>query len=102
VAAGRGELGARPLGAALDGLARRARLDAHGTGQHAAMTTAGLTSRKREVLRLIAAGRSNKEIAAALFIAPKTASVHVSNIVGKLGASSRTEAAAIARRDEIA
>lgn len=66
------------------------------------MTTAGLTSREREVLRLIAAGRSNKEIAAPLFIAPKTASVHVPDILGKLGASSRTEAAAIARRDGIA
>jgi DNA-binding NarL/FixJ family response regulator len=69
---------------------------------HAAMTTAVLTSREREVLRLIAAGRSNKEIAVALFTAPKTASVHVSNILGKLGASSRTEAAAIAHRDGIA
>ena len=50
------------------------------------------------MLRLLVAGRSNKEIAAALFISPKTASVHVSNILGKLGASSRTEAAAIAHR----
>jgi DNA-binding NarL/FixJ family response regulator len=81
--------------------AQGAGLDAHGTGQHAAMTTAGLTSREREVLRLIAAG-SNKEIAVALFIAPKTASAHVSNILGKLGDSSRTEAAAIAHRDGIA
>ncbi len=48
------------------------------------------------MLRLLAAGRSNREIAAALFIAPKTASVHVSNIMAKLGAASRTEAAAIA------
>ena len=45
---------------------------------------------------MLAAGRSNREIAAALFIAPKTASVHVSNIMAKLGAASRTEAAAIA------
>ena len=48
------------------------------------------------MLGLLAAGGSNREIAAALFIAPKTASVHVSNILAKLGASSRTEAAAIA------
>jgi DNA-binding NarL/FixJ family response regulator len=48
------------------------------------------------VLRLLAAGHSNREIGATLFIAPKTASVHVSNILAKLGASSRTEAAAIA------
>ena len=60
---------------------------------------AALTSREREVLRLIAAGRSNREIASVLFIAPKTASVHVSNILGKLGAASRTEAAAIAHRE---
>jgi len=43
--------------------------------------------------------RSNREIASVLFIAPKTASVHVSNILGKLGAASRTEAAAIAHRE---
>jgi DNA-binding NarL/FixJ family response regulator len=92
-------LGARPLRAALTDLARRARLDAH-AGSYSA-TMAGLTSREREVLRLIAAGRTNREIAATLFIAPKTASVHVSNILGKLGAGSRTEAAAIAHRDGI-
>jgi len=46
------------------------------------------------VLRLVAAGASNREIAAELFISPKTASVHVSNILGKLGAASRGEAAA--------
>jgi DNA-binding CsgD family transcriptional regulator/tetratricopeptide (TPR) repeat protein len=57
---------------------------------------AALTSREVEVLRLLAAGYSNREIGTALFIAPKTASVHVSNILAKLGASSRTEAAAIA------
>jgi DNA-binding NarL/FixJ family response regulator len=51
------------------------------------------------VLRLLAAGHSNREIAGALFIAPKTASVHVSNILAKLGASSRTEAAAIAHNN---
>jgi DNA-binding CsgD family transcriptional regulator len=54
----------------------------------------GLTARELEVLRLVAAGRSNREIAAELFISPKTASVHVSNILGKLGAASRGEAAA--------
>jgi DNA-binding CsgD family transcriptional regulator len=45
------------------GFGRRARLDAHGTGQHAVMTAAGLTSREREVLRLIAAGRSTASYA---------------------------------------
>ena len=50
------------------------------------------------MLRLVAAGRSNAEIAGELFIAPKTASVHVSNILAKLGVSSRGEAAATAHR----
>jgi DNA-binding CsgD family transcriptional regulator len=54
----------------------------------------GLTNREREVLCLLAAGQSNREIATALFISPKTASVHVSNILAKLGAATRTEAAA--------
>ena len=54
----------------------------------------GLTGREFEVLRLVAAGQSNRDIAAALFISPKTASVHVSNILAKLGAATRTEAAA--------
>ena len=68
-------------------------------GQFREFPVATLTEREREVLDLLAEGRSNREIATALFIAPKTASVHVSNILGKLGASSRTEAAAIARRE---
>lgn len=59
---------------------------------------AGLTPREREILALVAEGRSNGEIGKQLFIATKTVSVHVSNILGKLGASSRTEAAAVARR----
>jgi DNA-binding CsgD family transcriptional regulator len=89
------ELGAAPLRSALADLGRRARLGRQ-SGGGASGVLAGLTSREREVLRLLVAGRSNREIAAALFIAPKTASVHVSNILGKLGAASRTEAAAIA------
>ena len=58
----------------------------------------GLTERGREVLALMASGRSNGQIAAALFISPKTASVHVSNILAKLGVDSRVEAAAVAHR----
>ena len=58
----------------------------------------GLTAREYEVLRLIAAGQSNREIAGELFISAKTASVHVSNILGKLGVTSRGEAAATAHR----
>jgi DNA-binding CsgD family transcriptional regulator len=62
----------------------------------------GLTDREREVLKLVAAGRSNPEIAKALFISAKTASVHVSNILAKLGVSGRVEAAAVAHRLGIA
>ena len=58
----------------------------------------GLTPRELEVLELIAAGRSNSEIGQQLFISRKTASVHVSNILAKLGAATRTEAVAVARR----
>ena len=58
----------------------------------------GLTARELEVLELVAAGRSNREIAGELFISAKTASVHVSNILGKLGVASRGEAAATAYR----
>jgi DNA-binding CsgD family transcriptional regulator len=57
-----------------------------------------LTDREREVLALVAEGRSNGQIATALFISPKTASVHVSNILAKLGVSGRVEAAALAHR----
>jgi len=94
-------LGARPLSEQIAILARRARirlaaddttagqgLGDPGPGDH------GLTERELEVLRLVAAGRSNREIAAELFISPKTASVHVSNILGKLDVASRGEAAA--------
>jgi len=58
----------------------------------------GLTQREFEVLRLVAAGMSNAAIAAELFISAKTVSVHVSNILGKLGTASRGEAAALAHR----
>ena len=58
----------------------------------------GLTAREFEVLRLVAAGQSNRDIASELFISVKTASVHVSNILAKLGVSSRGEAAATAHR----
>jgi DNA-binding CsgD family transcriptional regulator len=96
-------LGARPLRAALTALGRRGRLgpgpERRSGGQVSPL--AGLTAREHEVLRLLAAGRSNREIAAELFIAPKTASVHVSNILSKLGAASRTEAAAIAHAEGV-
>jgi DNA-binding NarL/FixJ family response regulator len=57
-----------------------------------------LTDREREVIALVAEGNSNGEIATALYISPKTASVHVSNILAKLGVSTRTEAATVAHR----
>jgi DNA-binding NarL/FixJ family response regulator len=54
-----------------------------------------------EVLRLVAEGRSNRQVAEALFISAKTASVHVSNILAKLGVTSRVQAAAVAHRLEL-
>jgi DNA-binding CsgD family transcriptional regulator len=90
-------LGAEPLRAAVEALARRARLDL-GQGVGLGQGEAGLTPRELEVLRLVAAGRSNSQIADLLFISPKTASVHVSNILAKLGVHTRVEAAASAHR----
>ena len=63
---------------------------------------AGLTRREAEVLRLIAAGRSNREIAAAFYLSPRTAERHVANIYLKLGAHSKAEAAAYALRHGLA
>jgi DNA-binding NarL/FixJ family response regulator len=54
-----------------------------------------LSRREREVYELVAAGRTNKEIAAALFISEVTVKVHVRHILGKLGVRSRTEAAVL-------
>jgi DNA-binding CsgD family transcriptional regulator/tetratricopeptide (TPR) repeat protein len=122
-------LGAAPIVAEAESLARRARLTlpeqapgpaggqagpqgAHGSGADRPETASpkpadelarfGLTDREREVLVLVAAGRSNPEIARTLFISAKTASVHVSNILAKLGVSGRVEAAAVAHRLGIA
>jgi DNA-binding NarL/FixJ family response regulator len=58
----------------------------------------GLTPREREVLRLVADGASNNQIAQQLFISRATASVHVSNILSKLGVNTRVQAAALAHR----
>jgi DNA-binding NarL/FixJ family response regulator len=58
-----------------------------------------LTAREREILRLVAEGRSNKEIAAELVISERTARTHVSNLLGKLGLASRTQAALLAIRE---
>jgi DNA-binding CsgD family transcriptional regulator len=87
-------LGAVPLKSAIEALARRGRLDV--AGVRAVDVSAVMTPREAEVLRLLAAGRTNRQIGAELYISEKTASVHVSNILGKLGANGRTEAVAIA------
>jgi DNA-binding CsgD family transcriptional regulator len=58
----------------------------------------GLTAREREVLERLVLGRTNRQIAGELFISVKTAGVHVSHILAKLGAANRGEAAAIAHR----
>jgi DNA-binding CsgD family transcriptional regulator/tetratricopeptide (TPR) repeat protein len=112
-----GELGAGPLRAELERLARLGRVELGGGGQAGAAdgqapdpaaatgdtgssagAALGLTPRELEVLALVAEGRSNRQVGDALFISAKTASVHVSNILAKLGVASRVEAAAVAHR----
>ena len=58
----------------------------------------GLTPRERQVLALLSEGMTNREIGDTLFMAEKTASVHVSRILSKLDVRSRTQAAAVAHR----
>ncbi len=88
-------LGALPLAGEIAALRRRARL----SPAPRPADGVALTERETEVLALVAEGRSNSQIAQALFISPKTASVHVSNILAKLGVSGRGEAAAVAHRE---
>ena len=79
---------------------RLAELDASGPAAGPAPgRPSGLTEREVEVLRLIAKGRTNKEIAAELFISEKTVHHHVSSIFAKIGVGNRTEAAAFANRN---
>lgn len=92
-----GELGAGPAAAAARALAVRAGLRLAGAEPTPAVVASGLTAREQEVLRLVALGRSNGQIAAELVISVKTVSVHVSHLLDKLGVSSRGEAAALAR-----
>jgi ATP/maltotriose-dependent transcriptional regulator MalT len=92
-------LGARPVLDRIETVARRARVRAAPQeGEAIPDEVAGLTSRELDVLRLIAAGRTNPEIGQALYMSPKTASVHVSRILSKLDVKTRTEAAGVAHR----
>ena len=88
-----GRLGAEPLSARVVAVARRARLRLEGL---ALDTVADLTERETQVLRLLARGLTNAQIADELVMSPKTASVHVSRVLTKLGVTNRTEAAAYA------
>ncbi|RBY83507.1 helix-turn-helix transcriptional regulator [Blastococcus sp. TF02A-30] len=89
-------LGARPLREAVEALVRRGRLDVDLPGVRVAAPEAVLTPREQAVLALLAQGRTNRQIGAELYISEKTASVHVSNILAKLGVGGRTEAVAVA------
>ncbi|MGW1534198.1 helix-turn-helix transcriptional regulator [Streptomyces aureus] len=89
-------LGAKPLRESLEALVRRGGL---AESPAADERIAALTARESDVLRLLGRGRTNRQIGEELFISGKTASVHVSNILAKLGAASRTEAVAIAYRE---
>lgn len=95
-------LGAAPLRQELVALAARSRLvltEAPHSPSNKAVDARphGLTARELDVLRIMAAGRTNRQIAKALFISERTVAVHVSRILAKLNATSRTEAAALAR-----
>jgi DNA-binding CsgD family transcriptional regulator/tetratricopeptide (TPR) repeat protein len=88
---------ARKLGAAP--LLGELRAQGAGAGRRTAEgPTTALTPREQEVLALVAQGRSNREVAGQLYISTKTVSVHVSNVLAKLGVGGRTEAVAVARR----
>ena len=100
-------LGAGWLRGEIEGLAARARLTLgptrrrRGRAEPPEEDAFGLTARERQVLALVAEGATNREIGATLFMAEKTASVHVSRILVKLNARSRTEAAAVAHRHRL-
>ncbi|HEX7097427.1 MAG TPA: response regulator transcription factor, partial [Acidimicrobiales bacterium] len=95
-------LGAAPLREDIEALSRRARISVEVASPPVlddnAVARLGLTPREAEVLALVAAGRTNREIGTELYVSEKTASVHVSNILRKLGVNSRVEAAAVAQR----
>jgi ATP/maltotriose-dependent transcriptional regulator MalT len=91
-------IGSDHLVDAIESLARRSRLTLPGMADSDGSAFPDLTPRERDVLALVADGRTNRQIAQELFITDTTASVHVSNILGKLGASNRGEAAALAHK----
>ena len=92
-------LGARPLLEQIERLSRPARIRTTDDERAPARDEiAGLTARELDVLRLVAEGRTNPRIGKALYMSPKTASVHVSRILSKLDARTRTEAAGVAHR----
>lgn len=90
------ELGARPLRERIETLARRGKVPLRDQ-EVVRDGSSSLAPREIEVLRLVADGKTNSEIARDLFISTKTASVHVSHILAKLGVSSRVQAAGLAR-----
>jgi DNA-binding CsgD family transcriptional regulator len=93
-------MGARPLQTAIEDLATRGRIDLSGAeeARRQAERPGGLSKREQEILNLVAAGWTNRQIGQSLFITEKTASHHVSNILAKLGVADRTAAAAEAIR----
>jgi DNA-binding CsgD family transcriptional regulator len=97
-------LRAAPLEADITAVARRGRIRLPGVDDSTSVPAGAgvwLTPREHDVLALVTAGRTNAQIAGELFISPKTVSVHVSNILAKLGATSRAEATTIAHRDRL-
>ena len=95
-------LSSDPLLKDIEAVSRRTRLSVEAPAAQAldggAIDRLGLTPREAEVLSLVAAGQTNRQIGEALFVSEKTASVHVSNILRKLGVTSRVDAAAVAQR----
>jgi DNA-binding CsgD family transcriptional regulator len=95
-------LSAEPLMTDIEAVSRRTRvsvaLPVVAVLEKAAINQLGLTPREAEVLSLVAAGQTNRQIGEALFVSEKTVSVHVSNVLRKLGVSSRVDAAAVAQR----
>jgi len=96
-------MGAESLRSEVEALARRARIELAGPAaapetEPSAAAELGLTARELEVLAQLAEGRTNRQIADALFISVKTVGVHVSSILRKLDASTRSQAATIAVR----